>query len=136
MQSNTTFTGNVQHLITVNYQRMVAFEQAAFSSNDKGLRSFYEARAAESESYLKELCEALNVSEDLSLHSCDNVVKNIAAKKSAVSVLGLLISLEKTVINWYKKAISDVKSFPADLKEIINRQYNAVGALQYDLQRL
>ena len=136
MQSNTTFTGNVQHLITVNYQRMVAFEQAAFSSDDKGLRSFYEARAAESENYLKELCEVLNVSEDLSLHSCDNVVKNIAAKKSAVSVLGLLISLEKTVINWYKKAISDVKSFPADLKEIINRQYNAVGALQYDLQRL
>ena len=75
MQSNTTFTGNVQHLITVNYQRMVAFEQAAFSSDDKGLRSFYEARAAESENYLKELCEALNVSEDFSLQSCDNVVK-------------------------------------------------------------
>lgn len=136
MQSNTTFTGNVQHLITVNYQRMVAFEQAAFSSDDKGLRSFYEARAAESENYLKELCEALNVSEDFSRHSCDNVVKNITAKKTAVSVLGLLISLEKTAMTWYKKAISDVKSFPEDIKEIINRQYSAVGATQYDLQRL
>ena len=136
MQNNTTFTGNVQHLITVNYQRMVAFEQAAFSSNDNSLRSFYEARAAESESYLKELCEALNVSEDFSLQSCENVVKNITAKKSAISVLGLLISLEKTVMTWYKKAISDVKSFPADIKEIINRQYSAVGAMQYDLQRL
>ena len=136
MQNNTTFTSNVQYLLTVNYQRMVAFEQAAFSSNDKSLRSFYEARSAESESYLKELCEALNVSEDFSLQSCDNVVKNITAKKSAVSVLGLLISLENTVINWYKKAISDVKSFPAEIKEIINRQYSAVGASQYDLQRL
>ena len=136
MQNTITFTGNVQHLITVNYQRMVAFEQAAFFSNDKKLRSFYEARADESENYLKELCAVLNVNDNFPVQSCEHIIKNITAKKSAISVLGLLISLEKTVMTWYKKAISDVKSFPADIKEIINRQYSAVGAMQYDLHRL
>ena len=136
MQTKTTFTSNVQHLITVNYQRMVAFEQAAFFSNDKSLRSFYEARADESENYLKEFCAVLNVNADFQAQSCDSVYKNITAKKSAVSMLGLIISLEKTVMTWYKKAINDIKSFPAEVIEIINRQYNGVGATQCDLQRL
>ena len=136
MQNTIAFTGNVQHLITVNYQRMVAFEQAAFFSNDKKLRSFYEARADESENYLKELCAVLNVNDNFPVQSCEHIIKNITAKKSAVGILGLIISLEKTVMTWYKKAINDVKSFPAEVIEIINRQYNAVGATQCALQCL
>ena len=136
MQNTITFTGNVQHLISVNYQRMVAFEQAAFFSDDKRLRDFYEARADESENYLKELCAVLNVNNNFPVQSCENIYKNITAKKSAVSILGLIISLEKTVMTWYKKAINEVKSFPEEVIEIINRQYSAVGATQYALQAL
>jgi len=136
MQNTITFTGNVQHLISVNYQRMVAFEQAAFFSDDKRLRDFYEARADESENYLKELCAVLNVNNNFPVQSCENIYKNITAKKSAVSILGLIISLEKTVMTWYKKAINEVKSFPEEVIEIINRQYCAVGATQYALQAL
>ena len=136
MQNTITFTGNVQHLITVNYQRMVAFEQAAFFSNDKRLRSFYEARADESENYLKELCAVLNVNDNFPVQLCENIYKHITAKKSAVSILGLIISLEKTVMTWYKKAISEVKYFPEDVIDIINRQYSAVGAAQCALQCL
>ena len=136
MQNTITFTGNVQHLISVNYQRMVAFEQAAFFSDDKRLRDFYEARADESENYLKELCAVLNINDNFPGQSCENIYKNITAKKSAVSILGLIISLEKTVMTWYKKAVNEVKSFPEEVIEIINRQYSAVGATQYALQAL
>jgi len=134
----TPFTdGNVQHLITINYQRMMAFEQAAFISQNEELKKFYSLRAAESEQYLKELCTALNMSEPaVLLQSCNDFLRNITTKKSTIRMLDFIISFEKVVLAWYKRAITDVKIFPAELGEILSRQYNAVGASQSALQLL
>lgn len=132
-----TYNGDVQHLIKVNYQRMMAFEQAAFNSHDEALRDFYAARADESETYLKELCAALNVNENIAAAlDCNDLLKNITGRKTAIRILDFIISFEKSVVNWYKKAISDIQSFPAELSEIINRQYQAVGASRLALQEL
>lgn len=137
MKTVNDFNGNVQHLIKVNYQRMMAFEQAAFNSPDESLRSFYAARADESEAYLKELCSALNVHESIASDiQCNDLLKNITTKKTAIRMLDFIIAFEKTVVNWYKKAITDIQSFPAELNEILSRQYKAVGASQLALQEL
>lgn len=116
---------------------MMAFEQAAFNSQDESLRDFYAARADESEAYLKELCAALNVNENIAAAlDCNDLLKNITGKKTAIRILDFIISFEKSVVNWYKKAISDIQSFPAELSEILNRQYQAVGASRLALQEL
>lgn len=138
MQQAKTFNTNVQHLITVNYQRMMAFEQAAFISDNENLRNFYAARADESETYLRELCTALNVNENnvCNAQLCHYTLKNINAQKNPNSMLQFIISFEKTVINWYKKAITDIKSLPEELAAILNRQHQSVGASQTALHQL
>ncbi len=129
--------GNVQHLITINYQRMMAFEQAAYIAESKNLKSFYSERAAESEKYLRELCKALNVDEPaVLLQSCNDFLRNITTKKTTNRMLGFIISFEKMVLAWYKRAVTDVKTLPQDISEIVSRQYQAVDASQSALKLL
>jgi hypothetical protein len=138
MQQTIPFNSNLHYLITVNYQRMMAFEQAAFVSNDENLRSFYEARAGESEAYLGELCTALNINESSMLDAqlCNDTLKNITAKKNPGSVLQFIISFEKIVMSWYKKVIADRKNFPVELAAIVSRQQQSVGASAMALHKL
>jgi hypothetical protein len=138
MQQTMQFNGNLQYLIKLNYQRMMAFEQAAFVTSDEQLRKFYEERAGESEAHLGELCTALNINEN-SLYDaqlCNDTLKNINAKKNPGSMLQFIISFEKTVVNWYKRAFADIKSFPAELAVIVSRQQKSVGASAQALHQL
>jgi len=138
MNQLTTANSNLQYLVTVNYQRMMAFEQAAFNSNHAHLREAYTERADESESYLKELCAALQIDEHTAMNTnlCNDTFKNINAKKTAGSLLHFIASFEKTVAGWYKKTIADISSLPADIAAIINRQYKAIDASAHALQTL
>lgn len=137
MPHNHHTDGNVQHLITINYQRMMAFEQAAFIAENENLRSFFSERAAESERYLKELCTALRVSEPaMLLQSCNDFLRNITTKKTSIRMLDFIISFEKMVLAWYKRAIADVDTSSQDINEIVSRQYKAVGACQSALHLL
>ena len=138
MQQTIQYNGNLQYLITVNYQRMMAFEQAAFISNNKILRDFYAARAEESEAYLYELSAALNIDESTVCDPrlCNELLKNINAKKTPGSMLLFIISLEKTVISWYKKVITEIKFLPVELATIVHRQHQCVGASAIALHKL
>ena len=142
MQTTNLFSGNIQYLIRVNYQRMMAFEQAAFLSNNGQLRSFYAARAVESETSLKELYAVIDMTEEegeifARSHTEDaGFFNSIISQKNAMRLLEMIITLEKSVIRWYKKTIGEIKSIPADIAKMISRQYQAVGASQLALQQL
>ena len=138
MQNLQMNDANVQHLVTVNYQRMMAFEQAAFNTTDEALRAFYEARADESEANLKELCGALQVNEETLCNAqlCNHTIKNIQGKKNEGNILSFIISFEKTVNNWYKKAIAEIKSLPGEIAAILTKQQQAMGLSQSALHQL
>ena len=103
MQTTLNFAGNIQELISLNYQRMMAFEQAAFNSTDSTQQAFYTQRAEESEAYLKELYAALNMSEEEGEHfaaSQQPLSFVVATRKNSRQMLTAIILFERTVIAW------------------------------------
>lgn len=138
MNQSVTSSSNLQYLVTVNYLRMMTFEQAAFNSHDEQLRKAYTERADESESYLKELCAALNMneSEAIDTNLCNDTFKNINTRKTPGSMLGFITSFEKNVAGWYKRAVADISSLPAELAAMVTRQYKAVKTSTLGLQSL
>lgn len=138
MNQSVTSNSSLQYLVEVNYLRMVTFEQAAFNSNDEHLRQAFAERADESESYWRELCAALNLNESEALNTslCNGTFKNINTRKTPGSMLGFITSFERTVAGWYKRAVADISSLPAELAAMVTRQYKAVKTSALSLQSL
>ena len=144
MQSSNYQDQNIRHLIKANYQRMMAFEQAAFISDSASLKSFYAARADESENNLKQLYTCLNMSEaegenyasqinDKSSYCFSHL---FAGKKTSIKLLESAKTLEKTILDWYKTAINEIKSLPKEIVEVVSSQYGALSSVQLQLQYL
>lgn len=144
MQSSHYQDQNIRHLIKANYQRMMAFEQAAFISDNASLKSFYAARADESENNLKQLYSCLNMSEaegenyasqinDKSTYYFSHL---FAGKKTSIKLLESAKTLEKTILDWYKTAINEIKSLPKEIVEVVSSQYGALSNAQLQLQYL
>jgi len=144
MQSANYYDQNIQHLIKANYQRMMAFEQAAFISDDASLKSFYEARADESENNLKQLYSCLNMSETEGENYAtgnngitDKYLSQLfTGKKNSIKILQAARTLEKTILDWYKNAINEIKSLPKEVVEIVSSQYRLLSNAQLQLQYL
>jgi len=138
MNQSVNSNSNLQYLVSVNYLRMMTFEQAAFNSNDEHLRQAYTERADASESYLKELCAAINMDESEAINNnlCNDTFKNINANKTPGSMLRFITSFEKTVAVWYKRAAADVSSWPAGIAEMVSRQYKALNTSTLELKSL
>src|ERR1700712_3068223 len=112
MQSANNQYQNIQHLISANYQRMMAFEQAAFICDESSLKSFFAARADESENNVQALCAYLNINaaeveQYAAQHSgvTEKMAQLFTGNKNAVKLLQSAKMLEKTILSWYKTAI-------------------------------
>ena len=134
---------NIQHLINANYQRMMAFEQAAFVSHESSLKLFFEARADESENNLKELCSFLNIPttevEKLALQNsgeAEKVNSLFSVNKNAAKLIQSVKTLEKTMLGWYKTAIKEIKSLPKEIVAAVSMQYKTMMDAEMQLQYL
>jgi hypothetical protein len=144
MQLENYHDQNLQHLIKVNYQRMMAFEQAAHMSDDATLKSFYEARADESENNLRELYSCLNLTESegekfamqINDTSGNCLFQVFTGKKSSLKILQATKTLEKKILDWYKAAINEIKSLPKEIVEVVSSQYKSLSDVQLQLQYL
>jgi len=144
MQSANYQDQNIQHLIKVNYQRMMAFEQASFISEDAVLKAFYAARADESENNLKQLYSVLNMTEaegeKYAVQNSDAagnyLLQLFTGKKTAVKILESAKMLEKTILDWYKNTINEIKSLPKEIVEVVSNQYRTLSDAQLQLQYL
>ena len=144
MQSANCYDQNIRHLIKANYQRMIAFEQAAFISDNASLKSFYTARADESENNLKQLYSCLNMSEakgeSYAAHNNGNTSYYFShlftGKKTSIKLLESAKTLEKTILEWYKTAIKEIKSLPKKIVEVVSNQYGKLSDAQLQLQYL
>lgn len=143
MQSANFQDQNIQHLIKANYQRMMAFEQAAFVCDESTLKTFFTARADESENNLRELCSFMNITTTEAENyvaqnnsTAEKIGELFTGKKNAVKILQSAKMLEKTILGWYKSAIKEIKSLPKEVVETVSSQYKALAAAELQLQYL
>jgi hypothetical protein len=144
MQNTQPLNRNIQQLIRANYERMIAFEQAAFLSKEEMLKSFYGARADESGAYIQELhvCLHLPFSEGKNFHFDSRgktgfrIADIFNGRRTAIKILEAAKLLEKTILGWYNAAIHEINSLPAELNSILTSQYRALCQSKSQLENL
>lgn len=135
MKNTNIAIKEIQNLILANYERMVAFEQAAFNARTPSLQQYFEARAAESEMNITELNEALaSVSGktfDVELASHQNLLGTshlFTGQKNINTLLKHVQYLEKTVIKWYKTGMKNLKGFSHSMTQLLSKQFTGLEA--------
>jgi hypothetical protein len=142
MQPTKSLDKNIQFLITANYQRMVSFEQAAFLTSEPSFKQFYLEKAEESEINIKQLQLMLNIGNPLAENitepvNTDAMLAGIFnGKKSPLKILASIKSIEKTIANWYKTTLKEIKDLPADMVGLIEEQYKSVNNAQLQMEYL
>jgi hypothetical protein len=144
MQSLKPLDKNIQFLITVNYQRMVSFEQAAFLTNEPGFKQFYLEKADESEINIQQLYIMLHqnnpgVADNASLENikCDSFLTTIFnGKKSTIKILESVKAIEKTIAKWYKSTLKEIADLPVEVVGLVEAQYRLLNDAQLQLEHL
>ena len=134
---------NIQDLLIANYQRMVAFDQAAHLTQEEEIKDFYNSKAEESENNLKALCACLNIDEDKAIAMASANSSLLASlqpmaqnKRNNLGILNTVKLLEKSLIKWYRDSISELKSLPNDIMQIIQGQFQSLVQGQAQLNNL
>ncbi len=128
--TNSTAINEIRNLIRANYERMVAFEQAAFNVTDETLKNYFEAKASESEMNIVELNEVLSSLSGEKFEVEETAEQNMLGashlftgqKKNVNTVLKNILFLEKSIIRWYKTGIKNLKGIPQGVNNILNKQ--------------
>lgn len=141
MKDATMATREIQNLMIANYERMVAFEQAAFNAGTASLQQYFEERAAESERNIAELNYALisitGVSfdvEDAAQHNLLGTSHLFTGQKNISRLLKHIQYLEKAVINWYKAGMKNLKGFSHAMTQLLSKQYIGLEASRVYVQ--
>ena len=141
---HTKIDKNIEHLMKANYQRMIAYDRAAFITDNQGLKSFYEARADESERNLKDLyrCVGMTDAEGDAYAARNNKSVNnylpqfFNGRKTSMKILESVNLLEKTIMGWYKSVITEIRSLPKEIVELITNQYHLLEQAKLKLAYL
>lgn len=125
----------IQNLIVANYERMVAFEQAAFNAGTPSLQEYFEQRAEESEANIKELNDALinltGVPFEIESAAKQNLLGTshlFTGQKNITRLLKHIQYLEKAVIGWYKTGMKNLKGFSHAMTTLLTRHYTGLEA--------
>ena len=125
--TNTVAINEIRNLMRVNYERMVAFEQAAYHVAEPALKQYFEEQAEESEMNISELNEAVSSlsGQKLDLDSLgqQNMLgaTPLFTSMKEVNVLKNIVSLEKTIMRWYKVGIKNLKGMSQEFNHILNK---------------
>ena len=124
-----------QNLILANFERMVAFEQAAFNTGSKELRVYFEAKATESENNITELtAELYNLNEyrfDVEREASRNLLGTtqlFTGQKNMTVLLKHIQYLEKAVLGWYKKGMKNLKGLSHHTTTLLGKHYTELQA--------
>ncbi len=125
----------IQNLIVANFERMVAFEQAAFNARTEQLKFYFEEKANESENNIAELNQVL-VSLNQTTFDVENEVRQnllgtthlFTGQKNINAVLKHVQYLEKSVLGWYKKGMANLKGLSQMSTQVLSRHYTELQA--------
>lgn len=126
--TNTIAINELRNLMRANYERMIAFEQAAFNIAEPSLKQYFEAKAEESEMNISELNEVFsslsgekfeveNAGQQDMLHT----THLFTGQKNVSVLLKNILFLEKTIMRWYKIGIKNLKGMSQDFNHILNK---------------
>lgn len=128
MNNNTAAINELRNLMRANYERMIAFEQAAFHVSDPALKTYFEQKADESELNIAELNEVFSSfsGEKFEIETVSEQNMLCAAhlftgQKNVNTVLKNIQFLEKAIITWYKNGIKNLKGISEALNLILNK---------------
>ncbi len=135
MKNTDIAVKEIRNLIVANYERMVAFEQAAFNAHTPSLQQYFESRSAESEMNITELNEVLasvgGETFDMDMVSQQNLLGTshlFTGQKNINLLLKHVQYLEKAVIKWYKTGMKNLKGFSQSMNQLLNKQYTDLEA--------
>ena len=133
--SNPTAINEIRNLIRANYERMVAFEHASFNVTDNNLKTYFEAKADESEMNIAELNEVLSslsgekfVVEETAEQNMLGASHLFTGQKNVNVVLKNILFLEKSIIGWYKSGIKNLKGISQGFTHILNKHSVGIEA--------
>ena len=125
----------IENLVIANYERMVAFEHAAFNAGSATLQQYFEERAAESEmniAELKEILSGINGNHfDIEQAAQQNLLGTthlFTGQKNINTLLKNIQYLEKAVINWYKAVIKSLKGLSLSTTQLLTKHYSGLQA--------
>ncbi len=125
----------IQNLITANFERMVAFEQAAFNAATPQLKQYFEEKADESENNITELNAVLYTLNQTNFDAEQEGKSNLlgtthlfTGQKNMNALLKHIQYLEKTVMGWYKKGMSNLKGLSQNSTQVLSKQYMGLQA--------
>ncbi|HSN61976.1 MAG TPA: hypothetical protein VLR49_13645 [Ferruginibacter sp.] len=131
----------IQNLISVNFERMVAFEQATFNAGTNQLKQYFEEKANESEKNMEELNDVLfSINESMFDVESDTsktllgTTPLFTGQKNINSLLKHVQYLEKSMISWYKQGIINLKGQSLNTIQVLNKQYTDLKTSQLYLQ--
>ncbi len=125
----------IENLIVANYERMVAFEQAAFNAGTLSIREYFQEKAAESEINISELNEALATAGGRTFEVENALQQNLlgtshlfTGQKNITRLLKHIQYLEKAVIKWYKTGMKNLKGYSNPMTQMLNKHYMGLEA--------
>ena len=135
MKKTVIAKGEIQNLILANFERMVAFEQAAFNALSPGLKEYFEEKATESENNIEDLNALLRSLKEPAYEIEEDGSKNLlgttqlfTGEKNITVLLKHVQYLEKAVLSWYKKGMCNLKDISQASNQILNRHYSELQA--------
>ncbi len=131
----------LQNLMIANYERMVAFEQAAFNSGSNQLNLYFADKASDSEKNIAELRAVLssisNSDFDVESEASKNllgITQLFTGQKNMNVLLKHIQYLEKLVMSWYKKGMNNLKGLSHNITLLLGKQYTELQASQLYVQ--
>ena len=125
----------LQNLMLANYERMVAFEHAAFNAGSNQLKPYFEEKANESEQNIEELNAILYSLNESSFDVASEASKNLlgttdlfTGQKNIHTLLKHIQYLEKSVIAWYKKGMKNLKGLSQNTTVLLGKHYTELRA--------
>lgn len=123
----------LQNLMLANFERMVAFEQAAFNIDSKELKLYFEEKADESEKNIEELNAVLYSltanNFDVENQTSSNLLGTtnlFTGQKNMGVVLKHIQYLEKAVMKWYKKGMTNLKGISYNTSMLLTKHYTGL----------
>ncbi len=135
MSNSNVAVKELQNLMLANYERMVAFEHAAFNAGTNQLKLYFEEKANESEQNIEELNAVLYSLNQTGFDVASVASKNLlgttdlfTGQKNMNVLLKHIQYLEKSVIGWYKKGMKNLKGLSHNTTLLLGKHYTELQA--------
>ena len=129
MRENKYICESIGNLIQVNFERMAAFDKAAKTVEDAGLKNYFEAKANESERNIEELQQVLSEVSfphrklgQSTLLPASNTFAAAVYQNRINIIIDTVKCLEMHMMEWYQQIGDGLSNIPGEFKNLLKQQ--------------